>query len=83
MNLTVRMEASDFIDALGGTAEVGRLAGVKPSAVSNWRRLGAIPPRLFLRLREVSRARGIEAPEEVFRETPDPRKGAAAEIEAA
>jgi hypothetical protein len=61
------MDANELIDALGGNRMVAKLAGVRPSAVSNWRRFGAIPPRLFILFRDACRERGIEMPEEIFK----------------
>lgn len=60
--------ASELIDALGGNGTVAEKAGVKPSAVSNWRKFGCFPPRVYLRLAAHARKRGIEIPEELFRE---------------
>ena len=34
------MNASEIIDALGGTAEVARLCNVRPPSVSEWRAKG-------------------------------------------
>lgn len=36
------------IDALGGTAEVARITGRTPQAVSNWRKRATFPPDTFL-----------------------------------
>jgi hypothetical protein len=58
-----------LIDAFGGNSELAQLAGVGRSAVSNWRRFGCIPPRLYLRLAQAGRARGIEIDPGLFRET--------------
>jgi hypothetical protein len=66
--LAARMTASDFIDALGGNAAVAQIAGVGRSAVSNWRKFGRLPPRLYLRFAAAARDRGIEAPERLFAE---------------
>ena len=43
------MNASEIIDALGGTAEVARICNVRPPSVSEWRVKG-IPEarRMFL-----------------------------------
>lgn len=37
----------DVIEALGGVAKVAALCGVGPSAVSNWKARGRIPPEKF------------------------------------
>jgi len=60
--------AAELIDALGGNGEVAKIAGVKPSAVSNWRKFGCFPPRLYLRFAAGARDRGVRLPEELFRE---------------
>lgn len=44
--------ASDVIDALGGTAAVARLCEVRPPSVSEWRRSG-IPQARLMYLRVV------------------------------
>lgn len=62
------MTASELIDALGGNAAVAQIADVGPSAVSNWRKFGAIPPRLYLRIAAAGRELGILVPEHLFRE---------------
>lgn len=64
------MDASEFIDALGGNVAAAEIAGVGSSAVSNWRKCGRIPPRLYLRFAEAGRHRGVSVPENLFRETP-------------
>lgn len=68
------MTASELIDALGGNRAVAEIAGVLSSAVSNWRKFGRIPPRLFITIRDAARDRGVEVPENLFEETPDPRR---------
>lgn len=45
------MDASEIIDALGGTSAVAKLCEVKAPSVSEWRKNGIPPARLqFLRL---------------------------------
>ena len=66
--LVANMTAADFIDALGGNTAVAEMAGVGKSAVSNWRKFGRLPPRLYLRFAAAARKQGIEAPEHLFRE---------------
>ena len=63
------MTVNEVIDALGGNVALGRMVGVRSSAVSNWRRFGCFPPRLYLRLAEAGRARGVEIDPTLFRET--------------
>ena len=43
-----RNEIDEIILGLGGTVVVAKLAGVVPSAVSNWRRLGRFPARTYI-----------------------------------
>lgn len=46
------MNANEIIDALGGTAEVARLCGVKPPSVTQWRTNGIPQARLmYLKLK--------------------------------
>ena len=49
--LNMRMNDSDLIDKLGGTAEVAKLCEVSPAAVSQWRTDG-IPRarRMFIKV---------------------------------
>lgn len=56
-----------LIDALGGTSATARLAGVGPSAVSNWRKTG-LPDRASLhsRIRREAAHRGIRVDEALF-----------------
>ncbi len=59
---------AQLINALGGDTVVAQLTGVRNSAVRNWRMYGAFPPRLAIRLKRAAEARGLEAPDELFRE---------------
>ena len=70
------MTADELIDAFGGNMVLAEIAGVRSSAVSNWRRFGRLPPRLYLRITAAGRERGIEVPPDLFGETPDPRRAA-------
>lgn len=67
------MDANEFIDALGGNAAVASIAGVGSSAVSNWRKWGRLPPRLYLRFADAADEHGVEVPKELFREAHDER----------
>jgi hypothetical protein len=60
------MTVSNLIDALGGTLAVSKICGVGPSAVSNWRKFGVLPPRLYLTLAKAGAARGIRVDPELF-----------------
>jgi hypothetical protein len=66
MNIVAPMTASDLIDALGGNRGMAAIAGVLPTAVSNWRKIGRIPPRLYLPIAAAGRARGVAVPEGLF-----------------
>ena len=70
------MTASELIDALGGNEMVAKIAGVGKTAVSNWRRYGFLPPRLFLIIAAAGRERGVDVPERLFREVPDEERAA-------
>lgn len=80
MNIMRAMNANELIDALGGTAIVAGILGVRKSAVSNWRRFDAIPSRLYLRLAAAGRERGIQVPETAFREVPRAERAVLAEV---
>jgi hypothetical protein len=56
-----RKQVSNLVDALGGTCQLARLAGVVPSAVSNWKRTGRFPARLYVQMRRKLKARGMTA----------------------
>lgn len=62
------MVTRDLIQALGGTSAVATLLGVGPSAVSNWKANGRIPPRWFLRISKECRRLGVELDEAAFGE---------------
>lgn len=76
MNMLRPMTASELIDALGGNSAVAAIAGVKPNAVSNWRKFGAIPPRLYISMSAAGREQGIQVPERLFRELSDEERAA-------
>lgn len=54
------------IDELGGTGAAAEIAGVRPSAVSNWRAKGLIPPEYFVTVSDALIARGLQAERAVF-----------------
>jgi DNA-binding transcriptional regulator YdaS (Cro superfamily) len=60
------MNASTFIEALGGTAVVAALTGVKPPSVSGWKESGRIPDDKLIRLAPIAEARGIATRKELF-----------------
>ena len=47
----------DLIEELRGTVEVAKIFDIEPSAVSNWRRRGAIPPGRLIYLRDAPKHR--------------------------
>jgi hypothetical protein len=57
---------NDFVDALGGTGAVAQLLGITPTAVSNMRRRGAIPPRFYYQLEGIARARRLRLNKSMF-----------------
>ena len=61
-----QMTASELIDALGGNKPVSEMMQVRRSAVSNWRKFGQLPPRLYLKFEDACRARGVKCPRELF-----------------
>lgn len=60
------MEAIALIEALGGTAAVAELTGVKPPSVSGWKESGRIPDDKLIRLAPIAEARGIASRAELF-----------------
>lgn len=60
------MNAIQLIDALGGTAAVADLSGVKPPSVSGWKESGRIPDNKLIRLAPIAEARGIATRKELF-----------------
>ena len=70
------MTANELIDAFGGNREMAKIAGVLTSAVSNWRKIGRLPPRLYLRVAAAGREREIAVPGELFQATTDEERRA-------
>lgn len=64
------MTVDQLIEAFGGNLAMSQIAGVGHSAVSNWRRFGRLPPRLYLRLDAAGKERGIYVDPELFRAMP-------------
>jgi hypothetical protein len=56
----------EVIDRMGGTGAVGRLLGIGPSAVSNWRAQGEIPRAWHLALYLEAERRGFQIPMRLF-----------------
>ena len=69
------MTVGELIDALGGRISVSEQLAVVPSAVSNWRRLGAIPPQYAIRLMDICLAQGIDWDRNLFRQLTDAERG--------
>ena len=55
------------VEALGGTGATASLAGVVPSAVSNWIKRGEFPAEYFVVFRDALAALGKEVDPSVFR----------------
>ena len=68
------MTVDDLVEAFGGNVALADIAGVGSTAVSNWRKAGRIPPRLYLRLAAAGRALEIEVPGALFEEVQDARR---------
>jgi len=71
--MTELISADEVIDALGGTNGVSDLIGARPSAVSNWRRLG-LPPRTYIALSEALKAKGFWADPSIWKMIAAPHK---------
>jgi DNA-binding transcriptional regulator YdaS (Cro superfamily) len=63
---TRQVMVGDLVRALGGGSAVARVIGVSPSAVSNWQRLGRFPARTYLQIRRRLKAKGKNAPEQLW-----------------
>lgn len=57
----------DLVEEFGGTGAVAQELGIGSSAVSNWRKAGAIPPRWYLPIAQLGRERNVMVPESLFR----------------
>lgn len=66
--MSMKETVSEVVDALGGNGAVAEMMLVRPSAVSNWRRIDRFPPRLSLRLIKLARERGVLIPQHLFEE---------------
>ncbi|MDM0003912.1 YdaS family helix-turn-helix protein [Variovorax sp. J22G73] len=60
------MDVNQLLDALGGTAAVAELFGIKQPSVSEWRKSGRIPDDKLIRLAPIAEARGIVSRKELF-----------------
>jgi hypothetical protein len=67
-----REQVASLIQVLGGTSALARLVDVVPSAVSNWRRLGRFPARLYLQMRDELADRGVFAERHLWGMSGDP-----------
>jgi len=61
----MNMTSSEFIDRLGGTAEVARLCGISKPSVSGWRN-ASIPADKLIRLAPIAEKRGVATRKELF-----------------
>jgi hypothetical protein len=59
------MNANKFINLMGGTCEVARLANVKSPSVSHWR-THSIPDDKLIRLAPIAEQRGVATRKELF-----------------
>lgn len=72
--------AVNVIDALGGNARVAKLLRTTPTAVSNWRYFGTMPPRTYVAMKHELNRRGYDAPSKLWAMNPvRPRKNNFAE----
>jgi hypothetical protein len=60
------MHATTLIEALGGTAAVAELSGVKAPSVSGWKESGRIPDDKLIRLAPIAEARGVASRKQLF-----------------
>lgn len=60
------MNDIELIEALGGTAAVAALAGVKPPSVSGWKESGRIPDDKRIRLAPIAEGRGLTTRIQLF-----------------
>lgn len=58
---------TEVIEKLGGSAEVAKITGRKPNAVSNWHSFSHFPPDTYLVMTAALRVRGYEAPNSLWR----------------
>ena len=70
------MKVGDLIDALGGTVNAAKELGIGPSAVSNWRKFGVIPPQYGLNIQRLCSERGIEFNADLFQHLTDAERSA-------
>ncbi len=62
---------SAVIDALGGTKAVMALTRSKwASAISNWRRDNAFPPKTYAAIKAALKSRGLDAPDALWKMEP-------------
>ena len=70
------MNAGTVIDELGGTTRVAIICQVRPSAVSNWRKLGKFPPRVRSSIEDAySEKCGVTLDRAVFAEVSNAERG--------
>lgn len=60
------MNAIELISALGGTAAVAELSGVKAPSVSGWKEAGRIPDDKLIRLAPIAEVRGVATRKQLF-----------------
>ncbi len=52
--------ASDIIDALGGTSKVAGALGIPPQTVSSWKATGSIPKWRTDAVRKLAKSKGVD-----------------------
>lgn len=64
--IVVLETVEEVVDAVGGTFEAAKLAGLEPPGVSNWKSRGRIPPQKSMIFAEALKATGKTADPRVF-----------------
>lgn len=65
--VTILLTVREIFEALGGTAGVAHIAGVKYNCASNWKSFGRIPPQYYLVMIRALAERGYGANPEHWR----------------
>lgn len=63
---TILETVGEVVEAVGGTFEAAKLAGITPPGVSNWRTRGRIPPEKSMIFAEALKPLGKLASPDVF-----------------
>ena len=73
------LTANEIVEVLGGTNAVSDLVGSRPSAVSNWRRMG-FPPKTFIALQAALAEKGFSADPSIWKMVGAPHKEPSAAV---